>query len=80
MDAEAAPAPLPRLKLDLARLAGNMLIPAEGRNYTEAEMVDHLWFKGWEERDGWWAPPSVLEWELTVYAATERESPAPTGS
>ena len=72
-DAPKPPPPLPRLRLDLAKLArGGAFLPG-WRTPGEADVRDALARRGWVEADdGWWVAPSELEWQLTVYAASAR--------
>ena len=65
---------LPRVRLDLAKLASNVAYLPSWDRPSEAEMRLALEMRGWVEgEDGWWEAPSEFEMRLTVYAVTERE-------
>jgi hypothetical protein len=67
--------PLPRVRLDLARISADGLMLPGSTKPTEADTRAMLGQLGWvESADGWWTAPSERELRMTIYAATERES------
>ena len=64
---------LPRVRLDLRKLAASVKVGRESWPLREDEVRLALELRGWSERGGWWTAPGEQQLGYMVYAVTERE-------
>ena len=62
-----------RVRLDLAKLATNLLMLPGAVLVTPDDIADQLRRRGWTEADGWWTPPDEGELQRYGYGVTARE-------